>query len=181
MTKKYAFLLFIALSSCDLIDYHPYDGRISDKEDKNINTLNILEIENSCSNKDTIRFVFTGDTQRWYDETNDFVKHINRQDSVDFVIHGGDLTDFGIKKEYLLQHEILSKLNVPYIALIGNHDVIGNDYNLPDRSVCFLSDWDGITTTSIGRRILLFPHPPANSYFPRRTYYIQIQPSGPMA
>lgn len=53
------------------------------------------------------------------------MKHVNRQDSIDFVIHGGDLTDFGIKKEYLLQHSILSKLNVPYIALIGNHDIIG--------------------------------------------------------
>lgn len=54
------------------------------------------------------------------------MKHINRQDSIDFVIHGGDLTDFGIKKEYLWQHSILSKLKVPYVALIGNHDIIGN-------------------------------------------------------
>ncbi len=125
MIKKYALLLLITLTSCDLIDYHPYDGRISDKKDKDINATNIARIENACMNKDTIRFVFTGDTQRWYDETDDFVKHVNQQDSIDFVIHGGDLTDFGIKKEYLLQHSILSKLNVPYIALIGNHDIIG--------------------------------------------------------
>lgn len=125
MIKKYTLLLFIVLTSCDLIDYHPYDGRIPDKEDREINATNIARIENSCTNKDTIRFAFTGDTQRWYDETDDFVKHVNQQDSIDFVIHGGDLTDFGIKKEYLLQHSILSKLKVPYVALIGNHDIIG--------------------------------------------------------
>lgn len=34
MRNKYALLLFILLTSCDLIDYHPYDGRVSEKEDK---------------------------------------------------------------------------------------------------------------------------------------------------
>lgn len=125
MRNKFALLLFVLLAACDLIDYHPYDGRIPDKEDKDINATNIARIEKACAEKDTIRFVFTGDTQRWYDETEDFVKHVNQLDSVDFVIHGGDLTDFGIKKEYLLQHEILSRLKIPYVALIGNHDIIG--------------------------------------------------------
>lgn len=119
-------LLLITLTACNLIDYHPYDGRVPSDYDKDINATNITRIERDCADKDTIRFVFTGDTQRWYDETDDFVKHVNRQDSIDFVIHGGDLTDFGIKKEYLWQHDILSKLKVPYVALIGNHDIIGN-------------------------------------------------------
>ena len=126
MIKKYALVLFVLLTSCDLIDYHPYDGRITYKEDKDINEMNIFIILNACQDKDTIRFIFTGDTQRWLDETNDFVKHVNQRDSIDFVIHGGDLTDFGIKKEYIWQHSILSKLKIPYVALIGNHDIIGN-------------------------------------------------------
>ena len=126
MIKKYALVLFVLLTSCDLIDYHPYDGRITYKEDKDINEMNIFKIRNACQDKDTIRFIFTGDTQRWLDETNDFVKHVNQRDSIDFVIHGGDLTDFGIKKEYIWQHSILSKLKIPYVALIGNHDIIGN-------------------------------------------------------
>ena len=29
MIKKYALVLFVLLTSCDLIDYHPYDGRIT--------------------------------------------------------------------------------------------------------------------------------------------------------
>lgn len=127
MIRKYIYLLFVILiTACDLIDYHPYDGRISDNYDKDINATNISKIEKACSNKDTIRFVYTGDTQRYYDETEDFVKHVNQLDSVDFVLHGGDLTDFGIKKEYIWQHNILSGLKVPYVALVGNHDIIGN-------------------------------------------------------
>lgn len=126
INKQTLLIVLLLLTSCDLIDYHPYDGRISENEDFNINPDNILKIEEACTDKDTIRFVFTGDTQRWLDETEDFVNHVNQRDSIDFVLHGGDLTDFGIKKEYLWQHSILSKLKVPYVALIGNHDIIGN-------------------------------------------------------
>ena len=37
-----------------------------------------------------------GDSQRWYDETLDFVGEINKRDDIDFVIHGGDMSDFGV-------------------------------------------------------------------------------------
>ncbi len=76
------------LTGCDLIEYHPYDVRIDGET--NINLKNIEKIQQQCAGKDTIRFAFMGDSQRWYDETADFVKHINKQDSIDFVIHGLD-------------------------------------------------------------------------------------------
>ena len=118
--------LCILLSACDLIDYHPYDGRLTISE-RDINGHNIPLIEAATKDKDTIRFVLMGDTQRSYDETEDFVKHINtKKDSIDFIIHGGDYTEFGMKKEYEWAVDILSKLDIPYVGLIGNHDVIGN-------------------------------------------------------
>ena len=83
-------------------------------------------IEKVCEGKDTIRFIFMGDTQRSYNETEDFVKYVNQLDSIDFIIHGGDYTEFGLKKEFEWNDDILSKLKVPYVGLIGNHDVIGN-------------------------------------------------------
>lgn len=88
--------LCILLSACDLIDYHPYDGRLTISE-RDINGHNIPLIEAATKDKDTIRFVLIGDTQRSYDETEDFVKHINtKKDSIDFIIHGGDYTEFGM-------------------------------------------------------------------------------------
>jgi predicted phosphodiesterase len=118
---------FLFFMSCDLIDYHPYDGRLADGTETNINQHNIEKIEAACMHKDTIRFIMISDTQRSYDETEDFVNHFNKSyDDVDFVLHGGDIADFGLKKEFEWTHEILSKLKVPYVALIGNHDIIGN-------------------------------------------------------
>lgn len=125
MKKHFIYSLFIIsiLTSCEMFDYHPYDTHITGE--KNINDKNIVIIESRLASKDTIRFVGTGDSQRWYDETEDLVKNINARGDVDFVIHGGDISDFGITDEFEWQRDILSKLNCPYVVVIGNHDYLG--------------------------------------------------------
>ena len=127
MMKPYKPLLLsflcLLMGSCDMIDYHPYDVRINGETD--VNAHNIAEIEQKCKDKTTIKFVTMGDSQRWYDETLDFVGEINKRDDIDFVIHGGDMSDFGVTDEFLWQRDIMNKLRVPYVALIGNHDCLG--------------------------------------------------------
>ncbi len=125
MKKKTTVFLtcLLLLSGCDLIDYHPYDVRITGKRD--INAQNIQRIENNCKGKTTLRFIVMGDSQRWYDETRDFVNAANKRGDIDFVIHGGDISDFGVTNEFLWQRDILEKLKMPYVALIGNHDCLG--------------------------------------------------------
>lgn len=126
MQKLCLFLPVLCLSACDLIDYHPYDGRLDGKTETDINRKNIERIQRDCEGKDTLRFIMMGDSQRSLDETQDFVRVVNNRTDVDFVIHGGDMADFGMKKEFEWTHEIMSKLNVPYVAILGNHDIIGN-------------------------------------------------------
>ncbi len=116
----------ILLVSCEMIDYHPYDGRLNTDE-REINNTQIARIESATQDKDIIRFILMGDTQRSYDETKDFVTHVNHHHGgIDFVIHGGDQADFGMNKEYEWCHEVMSGLRYPYVTLIGNHDIIGN-------------------------------------------------------
>lgn len=122
----FLFLLVISISSCDYFEYHPYDIPHKGSGYHQINAKNIARIESLDQSRDTIRFAFMGDTQRFYDETVAFVKHLNRRTDVDFVIHGGDLTDFGMTKEYIWVHDIMKKLTVPYVAIVGNHDLVGH-------------------------------------------------------
>ena len=112
-----------ALTSCNLIDYHPYDVHITGDTDVNAN--NIARIEAACNGKQQVQVAVIGDSHRWYDELKLFVEAINRRDDIDFVIHGGDLSDFGVTDEFLWQRDILNGLKVPYVALIGNHDCLG--------------------------------------------------------
>ncbi len=116
-------LLLCGLQSCELLEAHPYDTLI--RGEKNLNEKNIRKITEATRGRDTLRFAFISDTQRWYDETGDFVKAVNRRGDVDFVIHGGDLSDFGASKEFTLQRDILLKLQMPFVALLGNHDCLG--------------------------------------------------------
>ncbi|MBQ8673956.1 MAG: metallophosphoesterase [Bacteroides sp.] len=111
------------MGGCDMIDYHPYDVRISGERD--INVRNMARIEEACKGKDTIRFITMGDSQRWYDETEEFVAVVNRRTDIDFVIHGGDSSDFGLTDEFLWQRDIMNGLQVPWVMLIGNHDCLG--------------------------------------------------------
>lgn len=111
-------------AGCSPFEYHPYDVRL-EKKYKNINQKNIARIVQKDRHADTVRFIFMGDTQRWYDETEDFVKAVNRRNDIDFVVHGGDISDFGMKKEFCWIHDIMNQLEVPYVAIIGNHDHLG--------------------------------------------------------
>lgn len=113
----------LAFTACDVIDYHPYDARIKGPHD--INLRNMARIEANCAGRETVRFALISDTQRWYDETNAAVKSINARGDIDFVIHCGDLSDFGVTKEFELQRDILEKLRMPYVVLLGNHDCLG--------------------------------------------------------
>lgn len=120
--------VFVFMGCNDMFDYSPYDAVVTGKT--NINAENIKKIENKCRNKDTIRVVFCGDTQGRYDATNDFVDEINKRKDVDFVVHLGDISDFGTTNEYLYQRDILERLNCPYVVLLGNHDCLGTGFHV---------------------------------------------------
>jgi predicted phosphodiesterase len=124
MKKVLLLMLPFLLVACNkLFDYHPYDVHFSGECD--INAKNIVKIENACKDKDTLKFAFISDTHNWYTETKAMVENINKRGDVDFVIHGGDLTDCATTKEFVWQRDILACLNMPYVALIGNHDFLG--------------------------------------------------------
>lgn len=114
----------LIMCGCEAFEYHPYDGRVTGQTE--VNSTNIARIEDRCAGKSSIRFVWMGDTQGWYDETDDFVKAVNRRGDIDFVMHGGDVADFGMTKEFLWMRDIMNKLSVPYVALMGNHDCLGS-------------------------------------------------------
>lgn len=122
----FSLILILSLFSCDLFDYHPLHNRAYMMGGKELNAKNENEIWFSHHyGLDTISFVFMGDTHNDYTITKQFVKHINeRKEGIDFVIHAGDLTDFGHRKEYQKFYDIFSKLEIPYIVLAGNHDLL---------------------------------------------------------
>ena len=107
------------VASCDTVfDVHPYDVQIDG--DRNLNVTNIQKIEAAVKSKDTIRFAMISDSHQWLDDLKSEVNDINRRsDSLDFVIHCGDLTDFGATREFQWTRDHLQKLKIPFVALLG--------------------------------------------------------------
>ena len=126
--RKLFYSLFILCSSlcfqaCDIFEAHPYDALV--RGEKDLNETFIKQINENLKDRKTFRFAFISDTQRWYDETEDVVADINRRGDVDFVIHGGDISDFGATHEFILQRDIMLDFKMPWVALLGNHDCLG--------------------------------------------------------
>ncbi|WP_229253964.1 metallophosphoesterase [Dyadobacter sp. NIV53] len=118
-------LLLVVLTSCDgLFQYNPNQIILKESE-KNLNAKNIALVQ-ALPVRDTLKFILVGDTQRWYDESADFVKSANSRKDISFVLHSGDISDFGLTQEFIWVNEIMQKLKYPYLTVIGNHDIVAN-------------------------------------------------------
>ncbi|TPE44466.1 metallophosphoesterase family protein [Pontibacter mangrovi] len=145
-------LLGLLSQACEEFEYSPYEIRL-DEDEKNINGRNIAKIEAlPISASDTLRFILTADTQGFYEENEKVVQHINQHQNVAFVLIGGDLSDFGLAKEFKLVHEDFKTLNVPYVAVVGNHDAINNGKQVFS---AMYGDYDVSFTVGNSRFILL--------------------------
>jgi Icc-related predicted phosphoesterase len=119
------FAFLVLLSSCKkFIKYNANEIRLDEKY-RNLNPKNIDNLKSKAP-KDSFRFIVISDSQRSYDELDDFVKKANSYDDISFVVLNGDITDFGLPNEYLWITERMQKLSFPFIVVIGNHDMLGN-------------------------------------------------------
>lgn len=114
-------LMALGLISCNQFEYSP--NQVFDKDSRrDINAINLQEL-GAGAQDDTVRFVLTGDTQKSRNETVKFREKVNTIPGVDFVIVAGDISEFGVLKEMEWIDRELEKLNMPYMAVIGNHDL----------------------------------------------------------
>lgn len=123
---RYIFsFFFVLLFSCkENIQFSLLETR---PNAKNINYVNIDKIQQLVI-RDTFNFLIISDTQVAYDELAHFVRHVNAfdHDSVSFVIHAGDFTDYGANFEFNAYQNVIRKLKLPVVGVIGNHDMLGN-------------------------------------------------------
>ena len=92
-----------------------------------VNAMNLARLAaREPFDDDTIKILFTGDSQRFYEEQEAIVQKANSLAGVDIFILAGDIVDFGLGQEYLWVYERLSELQMPWLAVVGNHDLLAN-------------------------------------------------------
>ncbi|MGD2033446.1 MAG: metallophosphoesterase [Bacteroidales bacterium] len=116
--------MIIIFCSCDdLIEYSPYE---SDVPSENINLKEIEKINNSTVPSDTLKFALISDPHIHYDDLADAVNSINQYEGLQFIVCCGDITDRGLKQEFVWYRDIIGDSEYPVITVIGNHDYRSN-------------------------------------------------------
>ena len=121
------FLVLASLASFGCADHNEYSPNQNGDQDspRELTKHNIARLKSSPVD-DTLTIAFIGDSQNFYNEVESFVHKINEQKGIDLVLVAGDISDYGLLQEFEWITDRLNKLNSPYIAVIGNHDVVGN-------------------------------------------------------
>lgn len=130
--RKYISVLCISITvlllfACrDIFQFSPHQTDI-DPAMQNQTVTNITRLSHMDPGV-PVRFSFAivSDTHCHYKDLDVAVAHINRDDDIQFTIHAGDMTDFGLKQEYEISCSIMLKLKKPFFTVIGNHDCLGN-------------------------------------------------------
>jgi calcineurin-like phosphoesterase family protein len=128
--QRFLTIGFLVLVSCDnLIEYSPYQAGVNTgNQQRNIQIINQLT-EEGKGEFQPFKIALIGDSHTYYDDLKDQIRILNQTDSIDFVVHLGDITLSGTHREFLWYGELIDGLNLPLITLIGNHDCLSSgDY-----------------------------------------------------
>ncbi|MES2826794.1 MAG: metallophosphoesterase [Bacteroidota bacterium] len=115
--------MLILCFGCNSFEFSP-EQTFDNNSPTNLNAAGLAKMKSNMPIDDTIRFVVTGDTQRSHDEVEIMIRKINSIPNTDFVIIAGDLSEFGVLQEMEWVAKEFNKLNAPYVAVIGNHDLV---------------------------------------------------------
>lgn len=124
-------LILIAIASCNSSEYSP-NQKFDRSSPTEVNLREIEKLKKKTPGK-TIKIAVSGDTQRSYQQSIDFVNFINQRNDIDFVILNGDISDFGLLLEFNGVFKIYDRLNIPFISIIGNHDLVANGLDVYKR------------------------------------------------
>lgn len=131
MHKTYSFYLISCISvllfGCNKFEFSPYQTEVAVGMPSNLNNINIAKLKVAeAASDDTVTILYSGDSQRFYDELKELVSKVNTRPDIDFLVLCGDISDFGMIQEFLWITDELKKLQIPYLCAVGNHDLIAN-------------------------------------------------------
>ncbi len=131
--KKILFysVLLLFVFGCNSDEYSP-NQVFNRNTEKDVNAREIAALPKKPIGT-PIKIVISGDTQRSYKEAIAFVNHVNARNDIDFVILNGDISDFGLLLEFEGILKIYEGLKVPFISVIGNHDLVANGRAIYER------------------------------------------------
>jgi len=88
--------------------------------------MNLRALADRGPAPEPFKFVAIGDNHDEYDDLARTVDVINARDDIQFVLVLGDMTDRGLLHEFQWTYDVFSRLDVPFLTVIGNHDALSD-------------------------------------------------------
>lgn len=110
-------------TACSNFEYGPYGAEISG--DTHVIEKNLQAIE-KCRTELPLRFAFITDSHDYNDDMRDAIAAMEKRGDIDFLVHGGDLTDYGLPREFMWCRDAMESTDIPFVTILGNHDCLGN-------------------------------------------------------
>ena len=115
----------VLLFSCRQFEYSPYVIPRSDGGDAWLaDALGRIALTDGPQRG--YSFAVIADIQSAYDDLRDCVRHVNADTGIRFVFVNGDLTQYGLLREFEWIRDGLGRLKAPYLPVLGNHDALAN-------------------------------------------------------
>ena len=115
----------ILLLSCGQFEYSPYAIPRTDGGDAWLaGALGRIALTDGPQRG--YSFAVIADIQSAYDELRDCVRRLNADTAIRFVFVDGDLTQYGLLREFEWVRDGLGRLQAPYLPVLGNHDALAN-------------------------------------------------------
>lgn len=126
-------VLFVIMSCDRDFEYSVYSEYVVEHKE-HTTRKNLEKIQDSTTLPFTpFKICLISDNHLYYDDLNDVMDVLNKHNDYDFMIHGGDISDNGVAKEFSISWDILSKSKIPYFTVIGNHDILANGKGVYDQ------------------------------------------------
>ena len=121
-----AVILATGLSCDPWFAFSPYDASLDEAyhgtTGKNLAGINATDAGDSKP----FKIAVLSDPHYHFSKLEDAIVHINRNDEYAFAIVTGDLSENGLKQEFIYFYQIMAGLKIPHLTVIGNHDYLSN-------------------------------------------------------
>jgi 3',5'-cyclic-AMP phosphodiesterase len=121
------FFLAAASVSCDpWFSYSPYQADVDPvyhrTTEKNLSLINAADAGDSRP----FKVALLSDPHYHFNKLHDAIVDINKKGDYAFVIVTGDLSENGLRQEFIFFYESMQEMRFPYVTVIGNHDYLSN-------------------------------------------------------